>query len=86
METKRVKRSELQLADVIDPFPDYGFDAWQAAIVKQITETEIRLFRPYGATADFSYTGGVICYVGIEEYALPRDDSAVLLIRRRELR
>lgn len=26
----------------------------------------VNLFRPYTHTADFSYTGGVICYVGIE--------------------
>lgn len=26
----------------------------------------VNLFRPYVHTSDFSYTGGVICYVGIE--------------------
>ncbi len=27
----------------------------------------VDVFRPYTHTADFSYTGGVICYVGIEQ-------------------
>lgn len=48
---------------------------WSSCIVKQVTDEEVTLFRPYGVTADFSYTGGVICYVGVEEYKVMRDSS-----------
>lgn len=45
--------------------------AFNDMVVKQIKDNEITFFRPYVHTADFSYTGGVICYVGIEEYNIP---------------
>jgi len=62
----KVHSSRLTLGAVVrlwtnEPFGD--------AIVKKIDPNgDINLFRPYGVTADFSYTGGVICYVGIEEF------------------
>lgn len=64
---KQVTAREMQLGDVIEHSP-HG--VWSTCIVKQITASEVRLFRPYGTTADFEYTGGVICYVGIEEFGL----------------
>lgn len=39
------------------------------------------LFRPYVHTSDFSYTGGIICYVGFEEYTL--HSGLVYLVERR---
>jgi hypothetical protein len=58
-----LKADELQLGDVVELFEGpYG-----CGTVKQIKDGMITFFRPYTATADFSYTGGVICYVGIEE-------------------
>jgi len=77
-----VKASELKLADTIQ----VECSAWNFAIVKQVTEQDVVLFRPYGVTEDFSYSGGAICYVGIEEYSIPRNDRLVRLLERRELK
>jgi hypothetical protein len=79
-----IKPREMKLADTIKYSP---FGKWNNAIVKQITDTDVTLFRPYGATADFSYTGGVICYVGIEEYTIPiSSDMEYELLERKELK
>jgi hypothetical protein len=53
---------EIKLADTVKLFDG----EWGYAIVTQITDDEIILTRPYGATSDFSYTGGVIFYTGQE--------------------
>lgn len=74
---------DLKLADVIKLFEG----PWGYAVVKQITDDRVILFRPYAQTADFSYTGGVICYVGIEENcSLCRDDSLYQVFERRDLK
>ena len=57
------KNSELQLADQVTRHDTLG-----VVTVKQIKDGFITFFRPYTHTADFSHTGGVICYVGIEEW------------------
>ena len=75
---------DLQLGDTIRISP---FGTWNTAIVKQVTEKEVTIFRPYGTTASFSYTGGVICYLGIEEYRVLRDSSIQYeVLERQELR
>ncbi len=80
-----VKARDMQLADTVRYTP-FG-SAWSVAIVKQITPTQVVLFRPYGTTADFSYTGGVICYVGIEEYTIPlSSDWDYQLLERKVLK
>jgi hypothetical protein len=78
-----IPANELKLADtvILD-----GLAPWRSAIVKKITESEVHLFRPYGTTADFSYTGGVICYVGIEEFSIPRDARPVEVVARKDLK
>lgn len=58
-----VKVADLKLGDVLQLFEG----AYGTATVKQIKDGVVTLFRPYAATEDFSYTGGVICYTGIEE-------------------
>lgn len=67
----RVTAEHLQLADVLK-LGDYPFSY---AVVKRITEDEVICFRPYATTADFSYTGGVIPYIGIEEVSLYKHDG-----------
>lgn len=64
MANKIVKANELQLADVVRLAFDFE-QPFATCIVKQIKDGTITLFRPYGAHADFSHTGGVICYTGI---------------------
>jgi len=64
METETlVSNAELQLADQVSRPGTLGIVA-----VKQIQDGIVTFFRPYTHTADFSYTGGVLCYVGIEEW------------------
>jgi hypothetical protein len=54
---------DLEIGDVIKQFEG----PFGTAIVCQKTETEVTFFRPYGATAGFVYTGGVITYHGQEK-------------------
>ena len=62
---------EMTLGDIVS----IDNDTYSHAIVKQITNEWVTLFRPYVHTADFSYTGGVMCYVGIEEYKVHIDST-----------
>ncbi len=84
-----VNTSELQLGDRIMRLLDSGDQRSEPDLeggvttVKQIADGKVSLFRPYTHTADFSSTGGVICYVGIEEYNVELDrDLSWLLIQR----
>ena len=54
--------------------------AYHTATVIKITDTEVRVFRPYVHTSDFTYTGGIIPYTGIEEFGL-WPDSTVLVVQ-----
>lgn len=80
----KVRASDLRLADTIklDNVIPWGY-----CIVRQIKDDEVTLFRPYGTTADFSYTGGVIPYVGIDEFKVPlNSDREYLVVERKELK
>lgn len=85
---------QLKLADkILRLYTDYETGAEMADVelgpitVKNITDDEVTLFRTYTHTADFSSTGGVICYVGIEEWKVEMNSvSFWRLIRRVELR
>lgn len=72
-----IKASELKLGDRVRLHVVGGVQQFSDCIVKQLDSGNVHLFRPYGATADFSYTGGVICYVGIEEFSIPRNGEQV---------
>lgn len=54
---------KLDLGDVVE----YGWESgYDHATVQQVNpDGTVDLFRVYVQTADFSYTGGVICYVGV---------------------
>jgi hypothetical protein len=78
--------NELQIGDTVC---DAGYESepWSTKIVKNVTEKEVTFFRPYGTTADFSCTSGVICYIGLEEYSIPRDwPSKYTLYHRQNLK
>jgi len=68
----KLTAKELKLADTVRLTCVGGYNT---ATVKNVTAEHVTLFRPYVETADFSYTGGVICYIGIEEFSIPRNDS-----------
>jgi hypothetical protein len=77
---RMVKPAELQLRDVVK-LSDIPF---AYAVVRQIADGKIELFRPYATTSDFSHTGGVIPYIGIEQFAIPINDSRTIeLVERR---
>lgn len=76
---------EMKLGDTVKLFDGpFGY-----AIVNQITDDEVILTRPYGTTADFSYSGGVIFYTGQEVCKYLKTDSRFPTLEvweRRELR
>jgi len=67
----QISRNEVKLGDTLKLFDG----PWGFAIVTQITDDEIIIHRPYGATSDFSYSGGVIFYTGIEVCKYLRTDT-----------
>ncbi len=73
---------DLRLADVVTM--KGAVSVFAASVVKQITETEITLFRPYVHTDDFSYCGGVICYIGVENYKVGLDSTALFMVHQRQ--
>lgn len=72
----------LQLADTVKLYDG----PWNVALVKNITEKEVTFFRPYGHADDFSYIGGVICYIGLEEFSIPRNANIYEVLNRKELK
>ena len=70
MITKRIH--ELKLGDTVK----LGDGPYMTATVKQIlNDGTVTFFRPYVATSAFSYTGGLICTIGIEEFSTNRNDQ-----------
>ena len=79
-----IQAKELKLGDVIQCL---GINQeFSTGIVKQVKSDSITIYRPYAVTANFSYTGGVICYTGIEEYQIPRNDDVYNVFSRKELK
>ena len=80
-----MNNSELKLADVVlrEVHPELGISA-----VQQIKDGLITFFRPYPHTGDFSHTGGVTCYTGVETWTEAVDDnrSNWTLIQRKDIR
>ena len=83
---KIITTAELQLADVVEAESTTNL-VWTTCIVTQIENGQVTLFRPYGHTGEFSYTGGVIPYVGIETYKVDVDSDATwTLFQRKDLK
>ncbi len=77
----RVKAETLQLRDIVRSMnADEPFSC--ATVVKIDNERRmVYLFRPYVHCEDFSYTGGVIHYIGSETYPIWFDTDVELLER-----
>ena len=73
---------DMQLGDIVQL---NGVDQWEysTCTVKQIKDGYVTLFRPFVHTNNFSYTGGVICYIGIEESKISVDSHHEYLLFRR---
>lgn len=82
MNIVRVKAKDLRLADTVRCYTAL----WNFAIVKNIKDGQVTLFRPYGTTEGFSFTGGVICYIGIEEFEIPANDDVYEVLERKTLK
>lgn len=74
---RQVMAKDLKLADTVQLWQERD---WGTAIVKQIKDGFITLFRPYGTTSDFSHTGGVTCYVGIEEFQVSANNDLFTVV------
>lgn len=84
------KAKDLQLGDTIRTGPIGEFTGpigeFMDATVVNITTTIVHCVRPYVHTADFSYTGGALWYLGVENYDLVIDsDQEVILLSRKKL-
>lgn len=61
---KKIAVADLRVGDVLQQLEG----PFGTAIVKQVTDGEVKLFRPYGANAGFVHIGNAtICYTGLEE-------------------
>lgn len=84
-----INSDQLQIADrVVSVYQDGQPDLELGVhTVKNVADGVATMFRPYTHTADFSGTGGVICYVGIEEYQIELSRAREwILISRKTLR
>jgi hypothetical protein len=57
------------MGDVIEVQVLRGVEYTQSTVVN-ITDEVITLFRPYVHTSDYTYTGGLMRYLGFEEYTI----------------
>ncbi len=83
-----MRTDKLALGDTVMQQVDGSLpQPFSTCIVVKVTEDSVTLFRPYGVTADFSYTGGVIPYTGVEQYTVERDRSIMWTVfSHKELR
>lgn len=82
MKELNVKVSDLALGDVVEAFDG----PWSSAVVKRITGDSVELFRPYGVSEDFEYTGGVICYIGLETFPVWKTQTITRLQKAEQKR
>ena len=72
---KNVTANELQLMDIIRPFNG----VYCTATVIKIEEERIKVIRPYIHTSRVETLGGVIPYIGWEEYFISKTDMVELV-------
>jgi hypothetical protein len=78
-----IKARDLRLGDTVILFDG----AYGSAAVTQIAGGLVSFFRPYATTSDFACTGGVIPYVGIEQFSRMSDSDELYRVEyRREVR
>lgn len=78
-----IQTREMQLGDVVRSSDQEFSDS----TVKQIQDGFITLVRPYIHTSDFATTGGLITYIGLEEYKVFQDSSRTwTLLSRKTIR
>ena len=81
MQPTTIKARELQLGDKVQCYEG----AYSTATVRQIEDGIVYLVRPYTHTSDYETSGGLTCYVGIEEFTVYHDsDREWILLDRRK--
>lgn len=71
-----IQAKDARLGDVVQLSPQ----PFNHATIVAITETGVKVCRPYVHTSDFTYTGGVLRYLGWEEFDL-YPTTTVLIIQ-----
>lgn len=71
-----LRADQLRLADTIQCFDG----PWGTGVVQSIDDQYVTVFRPYGTTADFSYSGGVIPYIGTETIKYWRETTLDFIV------
>ena len=72
--------SELRLGDTVQVFNGpYG-----TGIVNQVDDKNVYFYRPYGHAEDWSHSGGVICFTGLEIFSRSRLTTETIHVWRRE--
>lgn len=75
--SQTVRYVDLAIGDIIR-LP--GIEGYKDATVYNIENGYVHVVRPYVHCADFTYTGGVITYLGDEKFSIPADSAAVELL------
>jgi len=79
-----VKADELKLGDIVR-LENLG--AFHDCIVTNIANGFVHLRRPYMINSDFTYTGGVLTYIGTEDFCIVIGDPRhVLRVQRSNLK
>jgi hypothetical protein len=74
----------LRLGDTVRT--GHETDGFAVAAVVQVTTEEVGFFCSYVTTGDFSYAGGVIPYIGVQQWKAYRSTSASMFVYcRKEL-
>lgn len=77
-----VKVSELQIGDIVRlGTNDNGY---ADATVYNIKDGNVHVFRPYVHVSDFITTGGVITYMGHEDFSIPVSSSGTVILLSRQ--
>jgi len=76
-----VPASSLRPGDKIKiPFSQHS--PFHDAMVENVDEKFVHIFRPYATSFDVLYSDGIICLVGIEEFKVPRDATIYYVYER----
>jgi hypothetical protein len=78
----KIKFKDLQIGDIVS----LGDFAFSHAMVKNRTETEVVMYRPYLARPSFTYTGGVITLTGHETITYISEKDEFELIEKTEVK
>ncbi len=82
--TQVVSAADLEPGDVVTPaWTEDRSSPFDAALVEQVSEQAVTLFRPYATSNAFVYgePPSVIALIGLERYAISRGSTALLFRR-----